>query len=185
MVAIVIVGRQSWIQPPGKEGWERSKIEGQCFHNNLCFCLTLRFGKDHCFFMNYSFSSSQAVNWVEIISSLLYILLSGFCLFGWLYICIYLCTHTHTHTHDKTQQTSTHRLTYDFWQVISHGFLMSESRKQSGSEAVHEKHPLSWPTHVLPLYYFITFCPSEFCSYSFKIINLFSCAFPIQIGLQI
>ena len=41
------------------------------------------------------------------------------------------------------------------------------------------------PTQGLPLYDSVTFCPSEFCSYSFRVIHLFSRSFPIQIGLHV
>ena len=114
MVAIVTVERQRWIQPSGKWGWEREKIEGQCFQDNVRFCLTLRFGKDGCFFMNYPLFPSQAKDWIEIISSLSYNLLSYFV---WLHVHTYvhMLTYTHTHTHrGKTQQTFTCRLACGF-----------------------------------------------------------------------
>lgn len=36
------------LKPASREGGMR-EIEGQCFLDNVCFCLTLRFGKDGCF----------------------------------------------------------------------------------------------------------------------------------------
>ena len=67
------------------------------------------------FFMNYPLFPSQAKDWIEIISSLSYNLLSYFV---WLHVYSYvhMLTHTHTHTHrGKTQQTFTCRLACDFF----------------------------------------------------------------------
>ena len=121
MVAIVTVERQRWIQPSGKWGWEREKIEGQCFQDNVRFCLTLRFGKDGCFFMNYPLFPSQAKDWIEIISSLSYNLLSYFV---WLHVHTYvhMLTYTHTHTHTQRENSANLYLQVGMW---FHFFFLS------------------------------------------------------------
>lgn len=148
--------RQSWIQPLGKGAWERSKIKGQCFQDNICFCLTLRFGKDGCFLWTTHFSSSQAINWVEIISSLSYNLLSVF-LVDWFYIHMYAHTYTHTAQAGGSQQTSTHG-----WHKISGKSSAAVSsypnpKSKRGRKQLHEQHPLHWPysgTSSLLFHYF-------------------------------
>lgn len=193
MVAFVSEGRQCWIWSPWKRGWVRFRIEGQCLQDNACFCLALRAGKDGWFSWSIDFSFSEAIKSLEIINALsdnpLSVFLVDYVVHTYMWTYVYIGLHTCACAHSKgeeTWQTCTHELASDCWQAFSQQYFppVWVKRAEQGP-AVHEKHPLRWPMQVLPLYYFITFCLGEFCSYGFKIINLFSYAFPIQIGLRI
>lgn len=181
------------LSPASRErGWERPKIEDQCFLDNVCFCLTLRFGKDGCFIWTTHFSSLQPINWVEIISSLLYNLWSVFfCCCLIIYTYIFTCIHTYTHactcTHGKGFNSA------NLYLQIGICFLSSRQSRFPhvwiqkanwvGNSSWETFSPLTYSGTSSLLFYY--FCPSEFCSYNVKIIHLFSCAFPIQIGLHV
>ena len=64
--------------------------------------------------MNYPLFSSQAENWIEIISSLSYSLLSYFV---WLHVhtFVHMHTHTHTHTHTHRENSANFHLQVGMW----------------------------------------------------------------------
>lgn len=85
-------------------GWERPKIEGQGFQDNICFCLIFTWERWLFFYELPIFSlTSYKLSWGNQFSC--HIMLSKH---SWIvYACI--CIHTHTEQGRKTLQTSTHR----------------------------------------------------------------------------
>lgn len=127
------------------------------------------------FLWTIHFSSSPARNWVEIINSLSNNLLSVFLMdfiHRHTHINVHIHTQLYTHTHPPKRGKILSKALSTGWHVISGtlsaSFLVSKSGKQAGLETVHKKHPLRWPTQVLPLYYFITFLSRQILLLQFQ-----------------
>lgn len=145
------------------------------------------------FLWTLHFSSSPARNWVKIINSLSNNLLSVF-------LMDFIHRHTHINVHIHTQNyIHTHpprkgeKYSAKLYPQVGMWFL---ELCQPVFSCLNPESRLGWRqfTRNIPsddlLRYFLyiislLFCPDKFCSYNFKIISLFSCAFPIQIGLWI